>query len=508
MTRNKKKKEKLYGPVLVIIIITLMIGALSFLLKIIGFESSQTVIANNTLETTLITVKNLFSLEGFRFFIDEAVSNFRLFEPLVLLIISIIGIGICEKSGFLKALFTPLKRVKLNIIIFVTLFLGIISTIIGDYSYIFLLPLVAIMFKYLERSPILGIIVVYLGITLGYGSGLVFNYTDYSLALLTETAAKVDIDKNFGFSVYSYTYIMLITTFILSFLSTIVIDKFLVPKVNKKYTYEEEELIISTKAKRISLLVGLIYILLIVYMILPVKLPGAGILLDQNATRYLEQLFGTGSPFANGLVLIITLLLIICGYVYGKKSGNIEDSHDFSLGLSKNFENLGLMFVLMFFISELTAIIKWTNIGTVIGSKLIEFVGGLQLSGVILIVVFFIVILLMSILLPGTMEKWEIASPIVIPLFMQSNITPAFTQFIFKVADGIGKAISPIYIYYIIMLAFLEKYRISEKNKISIFGILKMIFPTVFIIGFIWLLIIVLWYVMGLPLGIHILPTL
>ena len=58
------------------------------------------------------------------------------------------------------------------------------------------------------------------------------------------------------------------------------------------------------------------------------------------------------------------------------------------------------------------------------------------------------------------------------------------------------------------MLAFLEKYRISEKNKISIFGILKMIFPTVFIIGFIWLLIIVLWYVMGLPLGIHILPTL
>ena len=301
---------------------------------------------------------------------------------------------------------------------------------------------------------------------------------------------------------------MLITTFILSFLSTIVIDKFLVPKVNKKYTYEEEELIISTKAKRISLLVGLIYILLIVYMILPVKLPGAGILLDQNATRYLEQLFGTGSPFANGLVLIITLLLIICGYVYGKKSGNIEDSHDFSLGLSKNFENLGLMFVLMFFISELTAIIKWTNIGTVIGSKLIEFVGGLQLSGIILIVVFFIVILLMSILLPGTMEKWEIASPIVIPLFMQSNITPAFTQFIFKVADGIGKAISPIYIYYIIMLAFLEKYRISEKNKISIFGILKMIFPTVFIIGFIWLLIIVLWYVMGLPLGIHILPTL
>lgn len=508
MVKTKKKREKLYGPVLIITILIVVVAFLSLIFKILGVESYKTVIASNTLETTLVTVKNLISIDGLRFIIQKSVSNFRLFEPLVLLIISLIGIGICEKSGFLSALFSPLKRVKLSIIIFITVLLGIISSVFGDYSYIFLIPLVAEMFKYLGKSSILGIMVIYLGITLGYGTGLVFNYTDYSLALLTENAAKVDIDKNFGFSVFSYSYIMLISTVIMTFLTTLVINKFLVPKIDKKYSLQEEEPVISKKARRQTLFIGLLYILITVYSILPIHLPGAGILLDNDAPRYLEKLFGDGSPFGSGLVLIITLLFILCGYFYGKKSGNIKNSHDFTLGLSKNFENLGIMFVLMFFISELEAIIEWTNLGVVISAKLVEFMGKLQFSGILLIIVLFVVVLLMSFLMPGTKEKWEIASPTIVPLFMQSNITPSFTQFLFKVADGVGKAITPIYSYYIIMLSFLEKYRKDDSKKISVFGVLKTMLPVILIVGFIWILLLSLWYVMGLPIGKGTFPTL
>lgn len=506
----KRKKEKLYGPVLVITFMIIFVAVLSFFLRLIGFESSKTIIANGTMETTLVTVKNLLSLEGLQFIVGKTVSNFRLFEPLVLLIISLIGIGICERSGFLSALFSPLKRVKLNIVVFLTIFIGVISTVIGDYSYIFLIPLIGVMYKYLGKNPILGIMVVFLGITLGYGTGLIFNYDEYSLALLTEAAAKVDIDSNFGYSLFSNTYIMLISTFIISFILTIVVDKYLVPKLSKRYTVseEEQELTIDKKAKNKALLVGLAFLVFIIYMILPIKLPGAGILLDNEATRYMEKLFGGDSPFYNGIALILTVLLMICGYVYGRLSGNIKDSHDFSLGLSKNFENLGFMFVLMFFASELIAVIEWTNIGTVFGSKLIEFVGNLQFSGILLIITFFIVTILMSVFLPGTMEKWQIASPVIVPLFMQSNITPNFTQFIFRVGDSVGKCITPVYIYYIIMLAFLEKYRTSEKRQVSVFAILKDLLPIILIMALVWLLIIILWYVMGLPIGIGIYPTL
>ena len=100
MAKKNYKKDKKMGPVLVIFLITLLIAFVSFLFSYFGTEGSQSVIGNGTLESTLITVNNVFSLDGLRFFIGNAVSNFKLLEPLIYLIISLIGIGICEKSGF------------------------------------------------------------------------------------------------------------------------------------------------------------------------------------------------------------------------------------------------------------------------------------------------------------------------------------------------------------------------------------------------------------------------
>lgn len=504
----KKKKEKLHGPVSVILILILIISIISSIMSIFGIDGYKTVIQNGTMETVLVTVKNVISLEGIKFIIGNAVNNFRTLEPLVLIIISLLGISICEKSGLLNAMFNPLKRVKLNIIIFITLLIGIISSIIGDNSYVLLIPLIGVMYKYLGKNPILGVIIIFLGITIGYGCGLFFNYNDYLLGNLSELAAITSIDKNYTYNLFSDLFIMIFSTIIVSFIGTIVINKFLVNKLPKKYSYEEEELIISKKAKRIALLGGLLLSLIFIYMILPINTIGAGILLDKSADRYMEQLFGANSAFGNGLIIIITAIMITCGMLYGKFSGNIKNSHEFSLSMSKTFENLGFMFVLMFFGSQLVSIIEWSNVGIVITTKLIDLISTLEISGIFLIIIFFIIIILTSILVPNSYLKWQIVSPVAIPLFMRSNITPNMTQFIFKAADGIGKALTPTFIYYIIMLAFIEKYRVSEKNQVSVFGTLKIILPVVLIMAMVILLIIILWYIIGLPIGIGTYSTL
>ena len=67
--------------------------------------------------------------------------------------------------------------------------------------------------------------------------------------------------------------------------------------------------------------------------------------------------------------------MMVSGFIYGKISKNIKNSHEYSLALSKNFENLGLMFVLMFFTSIMVSIIDWTNIGVVISANLVDFIG-------------------------------------------------------------------------------------------------------------------------------------
>ena len=61
---------------LIITILIVVVAFLSLIFKILGVESYKTVIANNTLETTLVTVKNLISIDGLRFIIQKSVSNF------------------------------------------------------------------------------------------------------------------------------------------------------------------------------------------------------------------------------------------------------------------------------------------------------------------------------------------------------------------------------------------------------------------------------------------------
>ena len=195
-------------------------------------------------------------------------------------------------------------------------------------------------------------------------------------------------------------------------------------------------------------------------------------------------------------------------WVYGEFSGNIKNSYEYSLGLSKNFEGLGYSFVLLFFLAQLIGILNWTNISEVITVRLVDFIASLPFSGIPLILVLFIIVIIISIFIPNILTKWILMSPLIVPLFMRSNINPDFTQFIFKVADGIGKSITPLFAYYLIMLALVNKYNSDSDFKVTVFGTMKMILPVILTITGLWLLIIIGWYIIGLPIGLRGYPTL
>lgn len=503
--KKNKKKNILLGPVITIIILTGIIILTSSICSLLGLEGQKSEIVNGTIETHVTTVNNVLTVDGIKYILTSAITNLQLFEPLLLIISSLIAIGIGEASGLFKAIFTPLKKIKPSIITFLVLFVGIISTFIGEYSYALLLPLVGVMYRYIGRKPLLGILTVFLGITVGYGTGIFSNYDDLLLGNLTQISATLEVDKDYIFNLSYSVYIMLASTFILSFVGTTIIEKFLSKKVPKS-NIEEDDLIISKKALYYSNFALIAMLLIIIYMLTP-GLYASGLLLGEGNT-YIERLFGDSAPLKEGIVIISIGIMMVCGYIYGYISKNIKNTNEYSVGLSKNFEGLGYVFVLMFFTSQMISLLKWTNLGEVIAVKLIDFVSALPFSGLPLIITMFIVVVLMSILMPNLLDKWLLAYPIFVPLFMRSNITPDFTQFIFKAADGVGKAITPMFVYFIVTLAFLEKYNTKENNKITVFGTLKMILPCVLLFAGVWLLIIVGWYIIGLPIGIGTYPTL
>lgn len=495
--KKTKRVPKVLGPIIVLAIICIVIALLSLIFSMMGLEGSEAIINYSNLEMSMVSVNNILSLNGLKYILSSALINFRLLEPLALIIMSLIATSIAEESGLIKHLAEPLKNLRTPVITFITLIICALMTFLGDYAFVIILPFIGSIYKYLNRNPMLGIITAFIGIICSYGTGIIYNYNTYLLGTVTELSAVTLVDQTFSYDLLSCMYLMLISTVIVVVLGTLIINKYLAPKFKKLPAYDDG-LIISNKAMWLTNGALLVILTLIVLMIMP-----GGILLDNTKTTYIAKLMSDTSPFKDAFMFIVLISVMICGGIYGFVSGNIKTRLDYNVSLYKSFENCGYIFVLMFFAAIMYGIFEYTNIGTVLTAILINMVSSLQFSGNLLIVLFFIIVIFISIFVPNTYLKWKMSAPLIVPLFMRANIAPEFTQFIFSIADGIGKSISPFFIYFIIMLGFLQKYNDGDKKEITIFGTIKLLLPTILMLALVWLILIVSWNIIGLPLGIN-----
>lgn len=498
--RKKNKNKKVFGPITVMIVISTIIILTSFITSLLGVQAEKTVINNGVLETSLTTVNNFLSAEGIKYLFGNTILNFQMFEPLVMIIISLIAFGIADVSGLLQIIFKPLRKLKASTVTMLVVLLGFVCSVVGEYSFVILLPLVGLMYKNIGRNSVLGIITIFLGITLGYASGLIFNYDHHLLGTLTQMAATIDVDPNYIYNNYSTIYIMVGSMIIMVPVISKLIEVQIAPNF-KKPLIEESDMKVSKRGLIFSATAFVVMILILTYMITP-GLPLSGVLLNNNEATYIAKLFSDAAPFKEGIMLIFVLIMIVCSFIYGRISKNLETSQGFTESLSKCLQNSGYLLALMFFASQMIAILEWTNLGELLVCQIVEMLSLLQISGVFLIAVFFILVIIMTIFVPSTLAKWTVVSPLIVPLFMRSNITPDMTQFVFQVADGVGKAITPVFAFFIIMLGFMHNNNADEEYNISIFGTIKLILPTVLIVAVFWIVFIAIWYLAGFPIGI------
>ena len=114
------------------IILTVIAIILSGFLHLLNVQGEYvTVSKSGDLVNNVIEVNNLFSTSGLKYIVTHAVSNFVGFAPLSTLIIVLIGIGVLEKSGFMKAFFTVLtKNTKKNTVTFILIFISLIFSLL------------------------------------------------------------------------------------------------------------------------------------------------------------------------------------------------------------------------------------------------------------------------------------------------------------------------------------------------------------------------------------------
>lgn len=492
MKQNRRKVS--LGPITIMLLISAILAVASLILSKIGFQSYMT--DPDTFETVVIAVRNIFSREGIQFIFGESITNFRALEPLAVLVVSLISVTILEESGLFHSLTMGFQGTKPWLVTFITLFISIVASAIGDYSYAILFPLAAILYKYLNRDPKLGIMTVFIGVTMGYGAGILYSYQDVVLGNMAEVAS-LDVLNTYSFGSWSMIFMEIAATFVLSILGTYLIEKKLSKKIRR---IEEKERIYSPKALKITLAIFAVVMLIVFYAIIP-GLPFSGWLLDANQPTYMEKLFSEYSPFRQGILVILLSITLICGYVYGKISRNIKSSKEYNQAISLTFQNTGFIFAGLFFFSIMFNILEWTNIGDVLSLKLINLLSGNQMNGVFLICLVFLVSILITIINPTTTHNWLLASPIVVPLMIRANISPSFSLMVFKAADSIGKCFTPFYVFFIVMIGFLYKYDTQDED-IQFFGTMKKIMPVVLWLTLAWFVIIIGWNLLGIQIGI------
>ena len=524
MAKKKKNKKLKLHPVTSFIILIVATVLLSAVLSWFNVSASYDSINLKTdeLEQTIVTVKNMLSYDGIKSMISNASTNFISFTTVSTLIITLIGIAVAEETGLIQT-FMKRKLAKLNpkIITFLLFLLAVFSSIVNEVGYAVLIPLGALLFLFNGRNPLAGIATAFAGVAFGYSVSFFVGATDMSLLPYTISAANL-IDESFYVRMTSNLFIMIFSCIVISIVGTIITEKYIVKKIGRYVSkkkddldqtkeieyldlqYEEQKKIKEEekekKGLRYALIAAIIVTIIFVYMIIPV-LPLSGALLDQTEKSYAYQLFGASSYLEAGFTYMLALFLIVTGIAYAIGAKSIKNDKELFQKLTKQLSTLGILLVMIFFASQFIAIFKETNIGTIIVVWLSGILKAVPLSGALLIIVAIIVIAISNLFVPSTITKWMIISPILVPAMMQLNMSPQYSQFIFRAAESMTNGVTPLLAYFVVYIGYLNIYNREEKKVYGIRDGIKLMTPYLIALSVTWIAIILLWYLIGLPLG-------
>ena len=340
------------------------------------------------------------------------------------------------------------------------------------------------------RHPLAGIAAAFAGVSGGFSANLMVGSTDALLSGISTEAAKM-ADATTTVGITDNWYFIIASTFLITILGTIVTEFIVEPKLGKyKGSVTETLADLTAEQKRGLRFAGIALVLFLIGMALLV-VPESGVLRNPETGEILT------SPFMSSIVVIISLLFLIPGIAYGIGAREIKDSNQVVNLMSKSMASMGSYIILVFFAAQFVAYFSYTNMGTVIAVKGADLLKNIGLKGIPLILLFIIVAAFINIFMGSASAKWAIMAPIFVPMLMEMGYSPALTQMAYRIGDSSTNLISPLMSYFALIVAFAQKYDDESGAGTIISTMLP--YSMIFLIG--WSLLLVVWFVLGLPLG-------
>jgi aminobenzoyl-glutamate transport protein len=445
-----------------------------------------------------IRAVSLMTLSGLHRILTGLVTNYTNFAPLGTVLVAMLGVGVMEGSGLIGA---SLRQLVLaappRLLTFAIVFAGVLSNMASEIGYVLLVPLAGIIFLGAGRNPMAGMAAGFAGVSGGYSANLLLGTVDPLLAGLSEEAARI-VDPGYHVNPACNYYFMSVSTFLISFLGTWVTEKIIVPRLGA-YTGDEkrEEATALTaderRGLRFALVGAIVFTVFLVWSALPLEtfIPGSGFLRDPKTGDLLR------SPFMSGIVAFIFFGGALVGVAYGVGARTIKNDKDVMKGMGKVMSTLGSYMVLVFFAAQFVAFFNWTNLGLIVAVEGAEALKASGLGAIPLVVSFVFLSAFINLFMGSASAKWAVMAPVFVPMFMLLGYTPELTQAAYRIGDSATNIISPMMSYMALIIAFFERY--DKKAGLGTVVATMLPYTTIFLIG--WVLLLVVWMLLGLPVG-------
>lgn len=444
-----------------------------------------------TIETITTSVNNLLSVDGFHYMVTSVIDNFTGFFPLGTVFTIIIGVSVMEGTGMLSVL---LKRVVSKtpkaFISAMVVFLGIMSNIASSTGYVVLLPLGGLIFLASRRHPIAGLAAAYAGVSGGWTANLLIGANDPLYAGISTQAANI-LDPNYIVHATGNWFFMVASTFLVVALGTYITDKIVEPKL-PTYTFSSKDTVeeVTQKERRGLRFAGITFLIYLVSLSI-LTLPANGLLRNPETGELLN------SPFMSGIILFMMLLFLLPGIAYGIGEGSIKSSHDVAKLMSDGISGIANFLVLIFWAAQFTAFFGYSNLGTILSVNGAQLLTNIGLTGLPLLLLFILLTALLNVIMPVDTAKWALMAPIFIPMFLQVGLSPEVTQVAYRIGDSTTNIVTPLMPFFPMIIAYFQKY--DEDAGIGSVVSTMLPYSGAFLIG--WILLIAIWYLLGLPVG-------
>lgn len=439
------------------------------------------------------SVVSLLNAEGLRYIFNSATTNFTSFAPLGTVLVAMLGVGVAEWTGLIN---TSLRKLLLDVpvklLTAIVVFAGVMSNIASDAGYVVVIPLGALMFAGAGRHPIAGLAAAFAGVSGGYSANLIIGTIDPLLAGITNEALRgAGID--YQINATANWYFMFVSTFLLVIIGTLITEKIVEKNLGPyKGKYIVKEVPITEVENRGLKNAGIALLIYAIIMGLLMFLPNGLFRVpnDRGVLTLDEFLHG-------GLIPAILLLFLIPGYIFGKTTGKIKTSSDLVEAMTDAMRSMGSYIVLAFFAAQFVSYFSYSNIGTIVSVKGADFLKNIGFTGLPLILSFILITAFLNLFMASASAKWAIMAPVFIPLMYRIGLSPQLTQIAYRIADSSTNIITPLMSYFAMIVVFAQRY--DEDAGLGTLISTMLPYSGVFIVS--WSLMLIIWYLLGLPVG-------